>query len=81
MVHVETRPVPGQESAPGKAKSAAKVRSERIQIEQHSATGMLWFVGWLFSIGFLHLSFWKSVLALLIWPYFIGSAVAASLTR
>jgi hypothetical protein len=33
----------------------------------------LWFIGWLFTIGFAHLSFWKGVLALLIWPYYLGS--------
>lgn len=35
--------------------------------------GGLWFIGWLFTIGFLHLSFWKGVLALVIWPYYIGT--------
>jgi hypothetical protein len=35
--------------------------------------GMLWFGGWLFAIGFAHLGFWKAVLALVIWPYFLGS--------
>jgi hypothetical protein len=29
-------------------------------------------IGWLFSIGFLKMSFWKGVLALFIWPYFMG---------
>ena len=46
---------------------------ERIRIEQHSATGILWFVGWLFTIGFLHLSFWGGVLALIIWPFDLGA--------
>jgi hypothetical protein len=35
-------------------------------------TGMIWFGGWLFTIGFAHLSFWKAVLGLVIWPYFLG---------
>ena len=43
-----------------------------IRIEQHSLAGCLWFAAWLFTIGFLHLSFWKAVFALAIWPYFIG---------
>ena len=34
--------------------------------------GTLWFGGWLFTIGFAHLSFWKAVLGLVIWPYFLG---------
>ena len=27
---------------------------------------------WLFTIGFLHLGFWKAVLAILLWPYYLG---------
>ena len=34
--------------------------------------GMVWFAAWLFTIGFLHLSFWKGVLAILLWPYYLG---------
>ncbi len=41
-----------------------KPPTQRIRIEQHSAIGMLWFGAWLFTIGFLRLSFWKGVLAL-----------------
>ena len=37
--------------------------------------GMLWFAAWLFTIGIAQLSFWKAVLALVIWPYFIGVLV------
>lgn len=39
--------------------------------------GCLWFIGWLFTIGFLKLAFWKGVLALVIWPYYIGVAIHA----
>jgi hypothetical protein len=49
--------------------------TERIRIEQHSFVGTAWFGGWLFSIGFLHLSFWKGVLAVVLWPYFLGVTV------
>ena len=55
--------------------------TQRIRIEQHSAIGMLWFASWLFTIGFLHLSFWKGVLALLGWPYYIGVVLAPLLAR
>jgi len=33
--------------------------------------------GWLFTIGYLKLAFWSGALALLIWPYDIGVALAA----
>jgi len=34
--------------------------------------GPVWGMGWLFTIGFLGLSFWKAVLAILLWPYYLG---------
>lgn len=45
---------------------------EKIRIEQHSFTGTLWFAAWLFTIGFLHLTFWQGVLAIVLWPYDCG---------
>jgi len=32
----------------------------------------LWLMGWIFTIGFLKLTFWKGVLAFIIWPYYLG---------
>ncbi|HTP51917.1 MAG TPA: hypothetical protein VMK42_14585 [Anaeromyxobacteraceae bacterium] len=46
---------------------------EKLRIEQHSFTGTLWVAGWLFSIGYLRLSFWKGVLAIALWPYYLGA--------
>lgn len=37
--------------------------------------GPIWFIGWLFTIGYLGLHFWKAVLALVVWPYFLGVAL------
>lgn len=37
--------------------------------------GSFWFVGWLFTIGFVNLSFWRGVLAIILWPYFLGDAL------
>jgi uncharacterized membrane protein len=47
--------------------------AQKIKVEQHTFTGTLWCVGWLFTIGFLHLGFWKALLALAVWPYYLGS--------
>ncbi len=52
---------------------------EKIKIEQHSFAGGLWCSGWLFTIGFLHLTFWKGVLAILLWPYYLGAAFSSLL--
>ena len=46
-------------------------------VNNASAAGSLWFIGWLFTIGFVQLSFWKAVLALIIWPYYLGAALNA----
>lgn len=41
-------------------------------IINHDSLNFLWIVGWLFSIGYLRLTFWKGVLALIVWPYYLG---------
>lgn len=48
----------------------------KISITQHSSTGLVWFMGWLFTIGFLKLGFWQGLLGLIVWPYFLGSHFA-----
>jgi len=48
------------------------MKTQKIKIEQHTLTGGLWFASWLFMLGFLDLSFWKGVAALVIWPYYLG---------
>ena len=40
----------------------------------HSMGCGLWIIGWLFTIGFLGLGFWKGLLAIILWPYYIGVA-------
>jgi hypothetical protein len=50
-----------------------KSRMEKIRIEQHSFVGTLWVAAWLFTVGFLHVGFWKGLLAILLWPYYLGT--------
>ena len=49
---------------------------QNIKIDNPLA-GVLWFAGWLFTAGYAHLSFWQFVLAILMWPYYLGSGLAA----
>ena len=42
-----------------------------------ASAAMLWFAGWLFTLGFLELGFWKGLIAVIIWPYYIGTWAAA----
>ena len=50
---------------------------EKIRIETHSSLGLIWAAGWLFTLGYLGLSFWQGVLAAFIWPYYLGVAFGA----
>ena len=45
---------------------------EKVQIHQHGFAGMVWIAAWLFTIGFLRLTFWKGVFAIVLWPYYLG---------
>lgn len=40
-----------------------------------AATGIFWFMGWLFTIGFANLVWWKIILGIVVWPYFLGLEV------
>jgi len=35
----------------------------------------IWFIGWIFTIGFASLNWWQTILALVVWPYFLGVAL------
>ena len=52
---------------------------EKVKVENHGFTAFSWFAGWLFTIGFLQLHFWQVVLALVLWPYYIGVFVRSLL--
>ena len=46
------------------------------KVEVVGIMGPVWFIGWLFTIGFVKLTFWKGFLALLVLPYYLGSKLA-----
>ncbi len=50
---------------------------QKIKIKNESLTVFSWFTGWLFTIGFLQLSFWKGVLAIIVWPYYLGVFISS----
>ncbi len=39
------------------------------------AAGVIWFIGWLFTIGFVNLVWWKILLGVIIWPFYLGQAL------
>ena len=49
------------------------VNGQRIHVD--TGFGIIWFIGWLFTIAFAKLGFWTGVLALFIWPYYLGVVI------
>jgi hypothetical protein len=43
------------------------------KVEVAGIMGPVWAIGWLFTIGFVKLTFFKGLLALLLWPYYLGA--------
>lgn len=55
-------------------KPETRAPSSRTSVKVDNS-GALFFLGvwaWLFTIGFLHLTFWQGVLAIILWPVYLG---------
>lgn len=65
----ETMPLP----AAGRTRTEKRERAAAAAAPQ--LAGTLWFAGWLFTIGFAQLVWWKALLGVVVWPYFLGVAV------
>jgi hypothetical protein len=37
--------------------------------------GVLWFIGWLFTLAFAQLVWWQALVGVVIWPYYLGVAL------
>ena len=55
---------------------SAKVEVGLADDSRGSVVSALWFFGWLFSIGYFDLGFWKGVFGIIIWPCYVGSHIA-----
>ena len=55
----------------------AEEKQKRWYRRRGAATlvGPIWFIGWLFTIGYANLIWWKIILAIVIWPYFLGETL------
>ena len=51
-----------------------EARNIKIKVETGSAVGTVWFMGWLFTIGYLHLVIPRALYAIVIWPYYLGAS-------
>jgi hypothetical protein len=56
-----------------------EIKMEEVKMVRVNANGALagttWFAGWLFTIGFAKLVWWKVLLGLIAWPYFLALAL------
>ena len=51
---------------------------EKVMVKHGSGAslfGPIWFIGWLFTIGYCHLHMVRAAFALLLWPYYLGAAL------
>jgi hypothetical protein len=44
----------------------------RRNICRGGLAGGFWFAGWLFTLGLAQLVWWKAILGLVIWPYYLA---------
>lgn len=63
----------GADAQSSRAATTATKPTAKVSLAKASPLGgTLWFAGWLFTIGFAKLGWWKAILALIVWPYFLG---------
>lgn len=46
--------------------------NSKPNVKVDTGFGIIWFIGWLFTISFANLTFWQGVLGMFIWPYYLG---------
>lgn len=51
-------------------------KQRRVSLSFDEFGSGVWFIAWLFTVGFAQLGFGQGLLAVAIWPYFLGAALA-----
>jgi hypothetical protein len=54
---------------------STETKPTRTIVHSGSLTGAFWSAGWMFTIAYAKLIWWKALLALIVWPYFLALAV------
>ncbi len=52
-----------------------ETKTKIVRVNQGSTAGAFWMAGWLFTIAFAKLIWWKALLALIIWPWYLALTV------
>ena len=67
------RGIMGTGSRSAKERTVAdQTRTIKVQAD---IVGPIWFIGWLFTLAYANLGLWQALLALVIWPFYLGNAI------
>jgi hypothetical protein len=53
---------------------SAEPKPRTIKVES-SMAGIIWAIGWMFTMSYAHLDLLQSLFAILAWPYYLGLAL------
>lgn len=56
-------------------KTVVKPEVKHVHHHGGGAAGGMWFAGWLFFLAFTQPIWWKALIGLVIWPYYLGLAL------
>ena len=45
---------------------------QKVVRVQSGTAGAIWFGGWMFTVAFAKLLWWKALLALVVWPWYLA---------
>ncbi len=60
---------------------SSETKTKNVRVSSGSTAGMFWCAGWMFTVAFARLIWWKALLALVIWPWYLGSTLAPHVVR
>ena len=52
-----------------------ETKTKTTQVHSGTTAGAFWFAGWMFTIAFAKLIWWKILLGLIVWPWYLALAV------
>lgn len=76
MADCPTLGVSGHQRPTGECRMSEEKQSLEGRIDLPGLTGIIWVIGWMFTIGFADLSIPRLIYAAVLWPYYLGAALA-----
>lgn len=57
----------------GTKKGGAVARGRHWRVGSAGFASAFWFAGWLFTLAYVQPLWWQAILAIVIWPYYLGA--------